>query len=511
MSSQNQIDANILWTAETTKYAVTQEVSASVIDTYEKGKVDINFFASLCMPSVCIYPLPAFYVAIWYLIASNREEVLVGKLLRFALGLPRSHAKTTFVKILIVWLIVYDKISFPLLVCSNSDLAEPLLADIHSILCSNNLKAIYGDWESGLVIDSASTKKAIYHGRSVAIVASGWAAGIRGLNLENARPDFILCDDVQTRKNDESPTERATLLKELVGTIFKAISPRGDRYIVYIGNMYSSECILNKLKNNSKWLSMVTGAILENGQPLWPELFSLEDLMESYVHDEELMLAHSWFAEIMNDPQSIATSLLPNALPACPLSAIPEPDGVFITIDPAGFKKSSDDNVITLHYKFENKGYIMKRVVGILDPSEVIKAALNMAMDHGASLIGIEDVGYQQTLQFWMSFFMKEWNIQGVAVVPLKPHGRSKESRIRLFVAELYKETYYILEPEARRRFNWQASMYKIGKTDNRDDILDADSYGLDIRNEYWHLITNLRHRVAIDSTCRVVGCNTPM
>ena len=62
---------------------------------------------------------------------------------------------------------------------------------------------------------------------------------------------------------------------------------------------------------------MVTGAILSNGKPLWPELFSLEDLMESYYHDEDLGLAHIWFAEVMNDPKNVALSILPRPVPDC--------------------------------------------------------------------------------------------------------------------------------------------------------------------------------------------------
>jgi hypothetical protein len=53
---------------------------------------------------------------------------------------------------------------------------------------------------------------------------------------------------------------------------------------------------------------LITGAILENGEPLWPQLHSIEDLMESYFHDEAMGEADVWFAEVMNDPISRATS-----------------------------------------------------------------------------------------------------------------------------------------------------------------------------------------------------------
>ncbi|EKD22470.1 MAG: hypothetical protein ACD_86C00001G0006 [uncultured bacterium] len=490
--------------------ALPVDTAVSVSEAYEKGKTDIQWFAGLAMPEICIFALPVFYVALWQIL-TNRSVEDIGRLLRFALGLPRGHAKTTFVKILIAWLIVYDKISFALILCSNSDLAESLLADVHDILSSPNMTAVYGDWNAGLAIDSADTKKAAYHNRAVVLVARGWAAGVRGINLKNNRPDFILCDDVQTRKNDESPAERTSLLKELVGTIFKAIAPRGDRAIVYVGNMYSEECILNQFKKNDRWISIVTGAILSNGKPLWPELFSIEDLKESYEHDEQLGMANIWFAEIMNDPQSIAQSILPNPLPDSPFSQIDDPDGVFITIDPAGFRNNSDDNVIAVHYKHDNKGFIAEINTEEKMPDRIIMTALSLALKHGASLIGVEDVGYQQTLEFWLSHFMKEKNITGIHVVPLSPHGRSKESRIRNFIQELYAMNYYIMDAHARRSFVWQASLYKIGKKDNKDDLLDCIAYGQDVRNEFWHLLTNLKRKIgSIEGECSVVGNNTP-
>lgn len=493
-----------------TELPLPKTVSVSLAEAYERGKVDINFFSGLAMPEVCIFPLPAFYVAVWQLLLHRKEEDF-NKILRFALGLPRGHAKTTFIKILICWMIVYDRVNFALIICSNSDLAENLLADIHDILCSPNMTAIYGHWEESLAIDSADTKKAAYHGRSVSLIARGWQAGVRGINLQNQRPDLIFCDDVQTRKNDESPTERDNLLKELVGTIFKAIAPFGPRNIIYVGNMYSEECILNQFRKNESWTSMVTGAILENGEPLWPELHSLESLMEGYYHDEGLGLAHVWFAEIMNDPKSTALSLLPHPLPESDVESIENPDGAFITIDPAGFRKHSDDNVICVHYKWDNKGYIVKTVRGILDPAQVIRKAIELALEYDCSLIGVEDSGYQQTLGFWLTKFISELNIRGITVVPLKPHGRSKESRIRLFISELYQKNYFILDPQSRRDFVWQASLYKIGKKDNRDDLLDAVAYGIDVRNEYWHLLRTITKRTSVNhNKLSVVARNTP-
>ena len=116
-------------------------------------------------------------------------------------------------------------------------------------------------------------------------------------------------------------------MRELVGTIFKAVSHRGRRTIVYVGNLYSDECILQQFRKNPHWTSLVTGAILEDGSPLWPELVSLKELKESYEHDEALGLSHIWFAEVMNDPQSILHSLLPKPVPDSDVEEILLDDG----------------------------------------------------------------------------------------------------------------------------------------------------------------------------------------
>lgn len=491
--------------------AVGQELQENHVDAkeaYERGKVDINFFAALMLPSVMVSPLPAFYVAIFRMLV-NRTPEQIGRILRFALGLPRGHAKTTFIKILISWFIAYDKINFVAIICATEPLAQELLTDVSNMLSSDNAERIYGRWENQLFTDTKGLKKCLYHGRVIILRAAGAESAIRGINVDNKRPDLIFCDDAQTKECDESPTESAKFRKWLVA-MFKIIAPRGDRLIIYVGNMYSDHCILYQLKNNSKWISLITGAILEDGQPLWPELHSLEELYDSYLHDVELGEGDVWFAEVMNDPIAANVSLLNGPIPDCPYDFKgTDPDGVFITIDPAGFREASDDNVIVTHYVFDGKGIVKDIDAGKKDPEELIKQALYKAIEHGASLIGVEDVAYQQTLLFWFEKYVKLWGISGIHIVPLKHKNRSKESRIRVFVAEVNTRGYYI-HNDARAAWLWQAYKYKIGAPKNKDDILDGSAYGIDVRAEYWHLITNTRSSVRTVEEAALVEDNTP-
>lgn len=488
--------------------ADTVNVGVSALDAYSRGKVDINFFAGVALPEVSLSALPMFYIACFQLLV-NRNPQDIGKILRFALGLPRGHAKTTFVKIIMAWLLAYGMAKYILVVCATQPNAENIVSDVNTIMGSPNMEAIYGIWNDNLIADNVGTKKCNYNGSIVILMAKGAMTAVRGVNMENRRPDVIVCDDMQTKENDASPVESKALKSWFIATLLKTIDTRGNRIIIYIGNMYSEKCLLKQLQDNSTWISLITGAILSDGTPLWPELHSLESLLDSFLHDEQLGEADSWFAEVMNDPRNASTSLLPIDLP---LSSTEYgiADGVFITIDPAGFKKTSDDNVIVTHEIHDGIGVIAKTDADKYNPKEVIEIAFKRAFEYGATVIGIETVAYQSTLKFWVEYFMKALDIKGIEIVELKPHGRTKESRIRIFIQELYLGTYKHKNLEERALFTWQAMQYKLGKADNKDDILDAQAYGLDVRTEYWHLIGNNIRKLISYPDATVVDDNTP-
>jgi len=459
-------------------------------DAYARGAVDFNFFSGLMIPDVCTDEWPPIFLAMWTLLTTRTEESL-GKVLRFALGLPRGFAKTTFIKLVICWLIVYDRVTYMLIVAATEDLASNILGDINEMLSSPNAEAVYGKWHDNLITNNSREKVCFYHGRRVKLYGLGAFSSVRGIAKDNQRPDFILCDDMQTKENDASEADSARLRKWFTMTLLKCISPRGDRVIAYLGNMYSEDCILFKLKLMQEWTSLITGAILADGTSLWPSLHPIESIIESFFHDEQLGMADDWFAEIMNDPRAAQTKLLNEPIPVPPAEIYEVPvSGAFITIDPAGFRKASDDNVIVGHEIRGDDWCVARMEGGNLNPEEVVLEAISMALELRATLIGVESTGYQQSLCFWLEKYLTNMGLTDrIHVVELSPHGRRKESRIREHIAELTNSRYWILREEDRNIYAWYAHLYKVGKRDNRDDWLDAPAYGLDVRKEYVHLV----------------------
>lgn len=488
-----------------------QKVQSDPLEAYKRGFEDFQFFAALAMPTVMKHPLPLFYIAIWrMLVQAWGDPARMAKILRFALGLPRGFAKTTFIKILICWFFVYDYSKFVLIVCADEPLAYNLLGDIDHILASPNMEAIYGKWAVNKAIDNKEQKTAIYRKIPRVLVAVGANSSVRGLNIHNERPDFILFDDMQTSDNAKSDTESATLLERFTGTFLKLVSP-DFALVCYIGNMYPANCILAKLRDNKAWTSLITGCILADGKSLWPELHPIAALYEGFKHDEAMGLAHIWFAEMMNDPILSRVSLLPDGvIPECPFTEEDYERATtgFIVIDPAGLRKMSDENVILANLVIDDKPVIVDGHGGIQNPEEVIKKALEFCITYNISVIGIESVAYQQTLCFWMMKFIKETpGLDHIQVVELSPAGRQKEMRIISWTQSVLAQTYYV-SGEARLKILWQALAYKLGKKDNKDDWLDAGAYGEDMRSNYWEVLLSAVRTINQAPRPAVIGNN---
>lgn len=441
---------------------------------------DLDYLAAALIPDVAEYPFPPFYKQVWALILSNLHTLPPEDIFRFALGLPRGLAKTTFIKLLVCYLVLHDyDIDFIQVVCATEPLAENFLADVHQMLQAPIVTQLYGSWVGSLTRDTMKVKKADWQGRKLLLVAIGAGTATRGLNLENRRPNLIICDDAQTKENDESDTDRSKLLLWLVGTLFKSLTKTKKKAILYVGNMYSEECILYVFSRSQQWTSLITGGILADGSALWPDIQTVEQMIKEYEHDNALGLGQVWFAEVQNDPVGASSGLLEpgQRIPPCPSTDYENLELYstrFITVDPAGLRETSDDNVIGVHCLMEGDSAATITVAnGKWKPTTVIKQALTLALTWQVGIIFVESNAYQGTLAFWMEEAIREKSLN-IKVVPIATGKASKFRRIKTWIGQVVGGKWHILEAKAHSKITFQAYKYKTNKKDNVDDILDV-------------------------------------
>lgn len=469
-----------------------REVSLSVEDIRARAETDLDFFSALLVPDIATVNYPKYYHWLWKLL--TELDMDLEKVFRFALGLPRNHAKTMFTKLLICHLYLYKKAQFVLLVCSIEPLAQNMLEDIDGILAQDIVCQVWGDWKLSLTRDTMGLKRGKFLGKNIVLACKGAGSSLRGLNVENIRPDVIIMDDMQTKECADNETENQNLLVWLFATLLKARNQK-KALLLYVGNLYSEECILYKLKLHEQWQTFITGAILPDWTPLWPELFTLEQIISDYKHDAAVGLGEIWFAEVMNIPVGGVSSLLPDG--KLPDQALSEPItdklASFLTIDPAGYRKNSDDNVIARHSVYSPKQYRLEELTfGRFTPGELVDKTIAIALQFDIRLICVETVGYQQALQWLFEQELQRMGLTGtIQIVELKPSGRHKLVRIQSHVSSLL-EASYTMSPKAYTDWLFQALSFKTDRKDNRDDLLDASAYGLDVRSDYHPLLVSL-------------------
>lgn len=449
-----------------------QEVAAESSELARAAKQDFNFLGMLVAPEEFVLHFPPFYLTIFAILTAFKN-----KLERFALGIPRGFAKTTFIKLLCVWYILFSSKKFILIVGAAEDLAVNTLADICDFLSSPNIRKLFGNWQADVEVDTQKLKVFNFRGRSIILRAIGAGTAVRGINRKNSRPDVIIMDDIQKREDAENKELSDALLKWVLGTLMMARSNEGCTYI-YVGNMYPQNCILEKLKNNTQWTSFIVGGLLEDGTSLWEELRPAEELLSEYQALKELGEEAIFVSEILNStditpPSGIDPSKFPHP-PAWFLET--EPDGGFVLIDPSSGKKDGDDCTMELYDMIDGTPMLSQVEFGTFTPLEVIQKTLNIAAAAGVRLICVEDVAYQSTLLFWFNHICNEHGISGFEFHPVSPKSKAKNTRIKAGLLRVLKgETY--LHPRVRGLVSNQVVEWNPAKVTNKDDIIDPLGY----------------------------------
>lgn len=493
----------------------------SVEEIFKKGFIDFRFFCKLALPHIMRKELPDFYVNIWLMLVQARTAEDRAAIIRFLLGLPRGFIKTTFIKVLICWFVVYDLEDFVLLVGAEDSLAYNVLADIDGILGSPNMEKVYGKWEINKAIDNREMKTASYRERAIILLAVGVNSNIRGINIENRRPGIIFFDDAQPETSKDSEPEYEKFKTKIIGTFLKLVD-FDHAIVIYVGNMYIGNCLLAEFADNDGWISLVTGCILEDGSSLWPEVKKIADLYESWKHDAQAGRGHVWFAEMMNERISERTSLLPDGkLPESQYSELDLDmvEGGFLTIDPAGMSALADDNVIMPHIIINDAPIVIDGDGDQRDPMSVVQRAVLMCIKYNIGLVCVESAGYQATLAFWANKYCTTPELHKMGIdlswirwMPISANQTSKPKRIIAWVREVLQKNAGITG-ESRLKVLWQAIAYKFNRQKNKDDWMDCAAMGLLVKNDpdLWNLAKTIVNRGQnLGPRAHVQANNTP-
>ncbi len=210
---------------------------------------------------------------------------------------PRGHAKSTHIGVFIpLWLIFQPKrlINFMITVGKSEDSAVRLLGDLQAELEYNQkLIADFGEQKNlGLWLQGEFKTKG-----GAKFLAVGRGQSPRGLRDREARPDYIVIDDLdddELCRNEKRVKELTDWVKE---ALFGALDVGRGRFIM-VGNLISKNSVLANIAASKGVHVSEIKAVDRDGNPIWAEKWTKEEA-QAY---KDFVGYRAWEKEMMHNP-----------------------------------------------------------------------------------------------------------------------------------------------------------------------------------------------------------------
>lgn len=168
----------------------------------------------------------------------------------YFLILARGGGKDANAQGAVTWLGAHNKRKFCLYVCATQDLANKAVQTIAAMIENRKLAIQYPDFTSRQLSKYGHSKAwridMLRCANGFNVAALGLDASVRGIRLDEFRPDLIIFSDADSRKDTPEAVQKK------IDTITKDILPAGssDAAIVWIQNIMHTNSIARKIVNN---------------------------------------------------------------------------------------------------------------------------------------------------------------------------------------------------------------------------------------------------------------------
>jgi hypothetical protein len=456
-------------------------------------RTDAEFLIEFFLADQLDMPVPTFHKEIWSLLTDQEKE-------RVLLAIPRDHAKTTLAKLIVVWYWLFTNHRFAVYLSNTAPIAKGACRDIMGFLESPNFLEVFGKIKvekssenEGLWIFNLQTSPGVW--KRCILRAIGQGQQMRGINIDNQRPDIAVIDDVEDNENTESELQQKKLDKWMFGPFLKALARK--KKILWLGNMLTKTSLLARLSRNPRWNPVVFGCLIRDTatgalRPLWPGKWTVAALQEDFKEYKNLGLVESWMCEMMNMPGHGE-----NGFSASMINYVPQPTpdmikAAWITVDPAfGMNAWNDESSVAVHAIPIDGGCPITVAVahGQWDEKRLFTEIVGLAQYWNAWVWGIEAIAAQRLLIPLFSVFLTQMLMDNKAMmIPLMAgKGDSKLSRIRAYVNLMANEEWGLYEGDID--MTAQILGFDFRKKDQPDDIVDSGAYGPLMHEEYINLI----------------------
>ena len=439
--------------------------------------------------------IPAFHEEMWDLCTSNNRFV--------AIGAPRGHAKSTSISLsYVLACVLFRERRFVLLVSDTEAQAAMFLGQIKQELQDNkDIIELFGikkndNGEVKFIKDSETDVIVEFvDGIKFRIIAKGSEQKLRGMLWSGARPDLIVCDDIESDEAVMNKERREKFKRWVYGALLPCRSQNGvfrivgtilhmDSFLEGLmpreNNKYTIQDELKtySIKGATQWKAVKYKAHNQDySKILWPERRTAEEFKQIRQDYIDRGLADVYSQEYLNIPIDESNTFFKKN----DFASIREEDkkkklNYYIAGDFAITNKERADYTVCIVGGMDEDGILhIKNVIrDRLDGLEIVNTLLSLQRIYNPYAFGIEDSQITKSLGPFLNRAMVEQNVF-INVVNLKPsktdkltRARSIQARMRAGAVKFDKSSdwYQILEDELMRF-----------PRDKHDDQVDAIAY----------------------------------
>lgn len=454
--------------------------------------------------------VPEFHEQIWdeflvMLDQVNQPDFLIGHLQKL-FCVPREHAKSTLSKVAVILFMRYSPLAFTVYVSNTKGVALNAIKDIVAWLESPQEAMLYGSPTVEKANESEGTYILHIHipGRDkrkrIILRALGSEQQVRGMLVDNKRPELIIIDDCEDLSTASTEATQARLDEWLLGSLLKASARRSVRII--LGNMIRKTTLIARLSKEPDWNPTVFGCIVRDKdtgalKPLWEGRHTVHGLIKEYLAYRRLGRGHVWIHEMMNlTAEEVFNADFSNVVQI----PKPNPDQISagcIVLDPAfGELAFNDESALTVHVMLEDKNTLGGGIPHVVDSrhgrwneEKVLDQFIELSYYWGITTWVIESVAAQRLLipYFKMALKLREIPSEVFTILPITGGKDAKASRIMAFQRAVGSTAYGIAESETELL---QKLMEYDPTSKEHDDLIDSAAYGTVVWAHHGEVIT---------------------
>ena len=313
----------------------------------------------------------------------------------------------------------------------------------------------------------------------ITILALGITGQLRGYNIDDHRPDLIICDDTSTDEAANSPGQRAKELNLVFGALLNSLAPKSEApyaKAIILDTPKSKFDLIEGCEDDPEWKFIRYGVFDQNGESRWPQRYPTEELVRAKQAAIKVGRLSIWMKE--KECKIISTELASFKIENLVYwETLPERCTYLITIDPASSEEeTADDNVVAVLAFHKDKVYLVDYKAEIGQDPEMVKATVfEFARRWRPIGVAVESIAYQRVLAWYLEKAMREQRLY-LPIYKIQDR-RRKADRIIQALGETSGYQRLLCQPQHTKFIEQYTEYSPVAKM--HDDVLDAVAMGI--------------------------------